>query len=70
MAENMFAKNTKERKLNFLATKSNLIIELVTSHLNLLQGKHSLEVTNAKKQEMWLDITRRVNALGSTLEQI
>ncbi|CAC5367826.1 unnamed protein product [Mytilus coruscus] len=67
MAENMSVKSTRERKLNFTATESNLISELATTHLDLLQGKHSPEVTNAKKQEMWLDITSKVNALGVCL---
>ncbi|CAG2209278.1 unnamed protein product [Mytilus edulis] len=64
MAANVSAKTTRERKLNFTAIKSNLISELATTHLELLQGKHSPEVTNAKKQEMWQDITSKVNALG------
>ncbi|CAG2185375.1 unnamed protein product [Mytilus edulis] len=64
MAANVSAKTTRERKLNFTAIESNLISELATTHLELLQGKHSPEVTNAKKQEMWQDITSKVNALG------
>ncbi|XP_071176869.1 myb-related transcription factor, partner of profilin-like [Mytilus edulis] len=56
-----------KKKLNFTAIESNLISELATTHLELLQGKHSPEVTNAKKQEMWQDITSKVNALGVCL---
>ncbi|CAG2231515.1 unnamed protein product [Mytilus edulis] len=67
MAANVSAKTTRERKLNFTAIESNLISELATTHLELLQGKHSPEVTNAKKQEMWQDITSKVNALGVCL---
>ena len=67
MAANVSSKTSRERKLNFTAVESNLISELATTHLELLQGKHSPEVTNAKKQEMWKEITSKVNALGVCL---
>ncbi|XP_063436061.1 uncharacterized protein LOC134717460 [Mytilus trossulus] len=67
MAANVSVKTSRDRKLNFTAVESNLISELATTHLELLQGKHSPEVTNAKKQEMWKDITSKVNALGVCL---
>jgi hypothetical protein len=61
------SKAPRERKVNFTFTESNLISELVTEQLNLVKGKHSMEVTNIKKQGMWADVTRRVNALGVCL---
>ncbi|CAG2231520.1 unnamed protein product [Mytilus edulis] len=67
MAANVSSKTSRQRKLNFTAVESNLISELATTHLELLQGKHSPEVTNAKKQEMWKEITSKVNALGVCL---
>ncbi|CAG2204208.1 unnamed protein product [Mytilus edulis] len=67
MAANVSVKTSRDRKLNFTAVESNLISELATTHLELLQGKHSPEVTNAKKQEMWKEITSKVNALGVCL---
>ena len=39
----------------------------MTEQLTLVKGKNSMEVTNIKKQEMWEDATRRVNALGVCL---
>ncbi|XP_063436660.1 myb-related transcription factor, partner of profilin-like [Mytilus trossulus] len=55
MAANVSSKTTRKRKLNFTAIESNLISEQVTTH--------PPEVTNAKKQEMWQEITSKVNAL-------
>ena len=67
MADNNTSKASRERKVNCTFTESNLVSELVTEQLNLVKGKHSMEVTNIKKQEMWVDVTRRVNALGVCL---
>ena len=67
MADSNTSKAPRERKGNFTFTESNMISELVTEQLNLVKGKHSMEVTNIKKQEMWADVTRRVNALGVCL---
>jgi hypothetical protein len=67
MADSNTSKAPRKRKGNFTFTESNLISELVTEQLNLVKGKHSMEVTNIKKQEMWADVTRRVNAIGVCL---
>ena len=67
MAVSNTSKAPRERKGNFTFTESNMISELVTEQLDLVKGKHSMEVTNIKKQEMWADVTRRVNALGVCL---
>ena len=67
MADNTTTKTPRERKMNFTIAESNLISELVTEEMELLKGKHSVEITNVKKQEMWAEITNRVNALGVCL---
>ena len=69
MADSNTSKASREWKGNFTFTESNLICVLLTEQLNLVKGKHSMEVTNIKKQEMWEDVTRRVNALGVCLRK-
>ena len=54
----------KKRKQNFCASECSLIVELVEKDLEVLRGKHSNILTNARKQKLWKEITLKVNSLG------
>lgn len=56
--------NKKKRKQNFTVPECTIILEQVERHLDIIRGKHSNAVTNARKQKAWQDITRSVNSLG------
>ena len=54
----------KKRKQNFSASECFLITKLVEKDLEVLRGKHSNVITNARKQKRWEEITLKVNSLG------
>ncbi|XP_061187167.1 nuclear apoptosis-inducing factor 1-like [Saccostrea echinata] len=56
-------KNRKARSTNFSLTEIEIIKNQVKLH-PILEAKHSNTVTNAKKQAIWLEIVRKVNAVG------
>ena len=54
----------KPRKANVLATKVAIIQDKVEENLDTLQSKFTTNVTNKKKSDIWIDITKEVNAAG------
>ena len=56
----------RKQKPNFSVYKIGVITENVKKHLDTIQSKLTKNVTNKKKQEIWEDITRAVNAVRTT----
>ncbi|XP_062584811.1 nuclear apoptosis-inducing factor 1-like [Saccostrea cucullata] len=63
MADVCLKKNRKARSTNFSLTEVEIIKNEVKLH-PILEAKHSITVTNAKKQAIWLEIVSKVNAVG------
>lgn len=55
----------RKRKPNFSLYEIAVIIENVKKHLETIQSKLTNNVTNKKKQEIWEEITRAVNVVGT-----
>ena len=55
----------RKRKPNFSVYEIGVITENVKKHLETIQSKLTNNVTNKKKQEIWEEITRAVNAVGT-----
>ena len=55
----------RKRKPNFSIYEIGVIIENVKRHLETIQLKQTNNITNKKKQEIWEEITRAVNAVGT-----
>ena len=51
----------KKIKQNVCASECSLIVELVEKDLEVLRGKHSNIITNARKQKLWKGITLKVS---------
>ena len=54
----------RNRKANFTAAESAVILEEAEKHLNIIKSKFSNVITNRKKNEVWESIRQKVNALG------
>ena len=55
----------RKRKPNFSLYEIGVITENVKKHLETIQSKLTKNITNKKKQEIWEEITRAVNAVGT-----
>ena len=64
MAEVSLEKQRKKRKLNFTVSKINILTRKVEENLDVLQSKFTNSVTNQRKNKIWDDITREINAVG------
>ena len=64
MAETIFGKNERKRKLKFSSSEINKITELVEENLEIIQSKFTNAITNKRKQEIWAKIAGQVNAIG------
>ena len=68
MAENevqeVETKAERKRKPNFSVNEISVITESVVKNLNTIQSKLTNNVTNKKKNEIWEEITKDVNAVG------
>ena len=54
----------KKRKQNVSASECFVITKLVEKDVEVMRGKHSNVITNARKQKRWEEITLKVNSLG------
>ena len=52
------------RKLNFLAAKCTLILQLAEENIEAICEKFSSSLTNKKKNYVWQTIAERVSAIG------
>ncbi|CAC5398514.1 unnamed protein product [Mytilus coruscus] len=64
MAEVEPSKLKRLKKTNFTVAEEDLIQQLVEKHLNILNGKLTNTVTNKLKNQIWDEITIKVNSLG------
>ena len=64
MAEVSLEKQRKKRKLNFTVSEINILTSKVEENLDVLQSKFTNSVTNQRKNKIWDDITREINAVG------
>ena len=55
----------RKRKPNFSVYEIGVITENVKKHLETIQSKLRNNITNKKKQQVWEEITRAVNAVGT-----
>ena len=55
----------RKRKPNFSVYEIGVITENVKKHLETIQSKLTNNITNKKKQQVWEEITRAVNAVGT-----
>ncbi|KAK2547901.1 t-SNARE domain-containing protein 1 [Acropora cervicornis] len=55
----------RKRKPNFSVYEIGVITENVQKHLETIQSKLTNNITNKKKQQVWEEITRAVNAVGT-----
>ncbi|KAL9988924.1 hypothetical protein ACROYT_G003419 [Oculina patagonica] len=58
------AKAERKRKPNFSVDEISVITESVQKNLETIQSKFTNTVTNKRKNEIWQQITKEVNALG------
>ena len=54
----------RKRKPNFSVTEIATITENVQKHIDILHSKLTNTVTNKRKNDLWEEITRAVNAVG------
>lgn len=54
----------RSRKTNWSDSEITVLTEKVEENLDLIRSKFSNNVTNAKKNAAWLEITEAVNAVG------
>ena len=64
MAETIFRKNERKKKLNFSSSEINKITKLMEENLEIIQSKFTNAITNKRKQEIWVKIAGQVNAIG------
>ena len=57
-------KQKRPRKTNWSDSEITVLTEKVEENLDLIRSKFSNNVTNAKKNAAWLEITEAVNAVG------
>ena len=57
-------KQKRPRKTNWSDSEITVLTEKVEENLDLIRSKFSNNVTNAKKNTAWLEITEAVNAVG------
>ena len=57
-------KQKRPRKTNWSDLEITVLTEKVDKNLDLIRSKFSNNVTNAKKNAAWLEITEAVNAVG------
>ena len=55
----------RKRKPNFSVYETGVITDNVKKHLETIQLKLTNNITNKKKQEIWEEITRAVNAVAT-----
>ena len=58
------AKQRKARKANFTSSEIAVLTEEVEQNIAMLKSKFTDNVTNAKKNKIWAEITAAVNANG------
>ena len=58
------AKQRKARKANFTSSELAVLTEEVEQNISILKSKFTDNVTNAKKNNIWAEITAAVNAVG------
>jgi hypothetical protein len=64
MAEVSTEKQRKKRKLNFTVSEINILTSKVEENLDIIQSKFTNSVTNQRKNKIWDNITKEVNAIG------
>ncbi len=64
MAEVSTEKQRKKRKLNFTVSEINILTSKVEENLDIIQSKFTNSVTNQRKNKLWDNITKEVNAIG------
>ena len=64
MTEINFEKQRKKRKLNFTVSEIKILTSKVEENLDVIQSKLTNSVTNQRKNRIWDDITREINAVG------
>ena len=57
-------KQKRPRKTNWSDSEITVLTEKVEEYLDLIRSKFSNNVTNAKKNAAWLEITEAINAVG------
>ena len=57
-------KQKRPRKTNWSDSEITVLTEKVEEYLDLIRAKFSNNVTNAKKNAAWLEITEAINAVG------
>ena len=66
MAENEIEiKAERKRKPNFSINEMSVITDSVRKNLQIIQSKLTNNVTNKKKNQIWEEITKDVNAVGA-----
>ena len=65
MAESITGREEINSEPNFSVYEIGVITENVKKHLETFQSKLTNNVTNKKKQEIWEEDTRAVNAVGT-----
>jgi hypothetical protein len=63
MAEVSTEKQRKKRKLNFTVSEINILTSKVEENLDIIQSKFTNSVTNQRKNKIWDNITKEVNAI-------
>ncbi|XP_028407876.1 nuclear apoptosis-inducing factor 1-like [Dendronephthya gigantea] len=64
MADVEGGRQKKRRKLNFTVTEIDTLTSRVQENLGLIQSKLTNAVTNQKKNKIWENITKEINAIG------
>ena len=58
------ATKARKRKPNFSVSEISAITESMQENLDILQSKLTNAITNKKKNQLWEEITKAVNAVG------
>ena len=64
MADISGEKQRKKRKLNFTVTEIDTLTSKVHENLDVLQSKLTNAITNQRKNKIWDDVTKEINAIG------
>ena len=64
MADVSVAQKQRKRKLNFSVLKLNILTNKVEENFDILHSKLTNSLTNVRKNGIWAEITREVNAAG------
>jgi hypothetical protein len=64
MADVSGEKQRKKRKLNFTVTEIDTLTSKVHENLDVLQSKLTNAITNQRKNKIWDDVTKEINAIG------